>query len=281
MKLVQDWRALRHALHADYEAVSVAVQQSWEALGFSSEEHLMVDELVLSAVAQSAEALRFASPSLRGNADFIRKAVKLDGRAIHYALPELQSDRSLVLQAVQQNSWAIDCIPEELRRDPEFMLEVVSNNPAALRFAPAELREHSALKASAAAASAALPIQPARRKWDNQELAGRWRYCDDMGTDDEDFVIILSATLPRSKLEVHFLFEGQETAAKCSGQVAGDQVTIIEEEQGTRNSYIGTVEQGGLLIRGTVRCETSGRGNTFEEGSVGSFIMQRLLGKDP
>eukprot|EP00439_Symbiodinium_sp_Y106_P022997 s3764_g2.t2 len=89
------------------------------------------------------------------------------------------------------------------------------------------------------------------------------------------------ATLPRSKLEVHFLFEGQETAAKCSGQVAGDQVTIIEEEQGTRNSYIGTVEQGGLLIRGTVRCETSGRGNTFEEGSVGSFIMQRLLGKDP
>ncbi|CAJ1360762.1 unnamed protein product [Effrenium voratum] len=151
----------------------------------------------------------------------------------------------------------------ELRQDKEFLLEVLTVNPAAWRFLPADLRREPAF-----AAFQPVEVEPCSSPVDPwKELVGRWRYSDDTG-EEEDFVVEFLEAVG----SVRFLFEGQPTAAQCTCHLAQSGLRMEERQGDTVNIYEGCLEDG--CIRGSLWCESSGQGNSFQEGASGNFLLR-------
>eukprot|EP00435_Cladocopium_sp_Y103_P048650 s81_g14.t1 len=263
-KLPQDWRAIFFVEDASREAHLSAVSGCWKALEVvaPSED----SELALVAVSQSAEALRFVSPRLRDDYEFMAKAVKVDGRSLHYASSRLQADRTLLLEASKLSSWAIDCAPQALREDEDFKQEVLAVNPLARRF----------FGGYEAADSSESALQEASRQPQHQDIIGRWRYQDDVESDSSDDDFVVEFWEAEAALAVRFLLADAMTSAQCSATLEGRRLRIEEREGETLNIYEAMIGEVPTVIQGRFWCQSSGEGNSFQEGACGHFSLHRL-----
>ncbi|CAL1127208.1 unnamed protein product, partial [Cladocopium goreaui] len=222
----------------------------------------------------SAEALRFASPRLRDDYEFMAKAVELDGRSLHYASSRLQADRTLLLEATKRSSWAIDCAPQALRDDENFKEEVLAVNPLARRFFGGYKATDSSNEEITKEAS-----RPQRH-----DIIGRWRYEDDVESDDsaeDDFVVEFLEADPAdaTALSVRFLLADAMTSANCRATLEGRRLRIEEREGETLNIYEAMIDEVPTVIEGRFWCQSSGEGNSFQEGAAGCFSLYRLAEK--
>ena len=117
-----------------------AIERSYHALRFVSDELKNDREIVLAAVKQNGLALQYASEELRNDREFVLAAVKQDGWALQHASEEFKNDREFVLAAIEQNGEALQYASEELKNDREIVLAAVEQNGWAFRYASEELK---------------------------------------------------------------------------------------------------------------------------------------------
>eukprot|EP00435_Cladocopium_sp_Y103_P049414 s81_g14.t3 len=166
------------------------------------------------------------------------------------------------LSRAEQAAMSWECLRCALNEK----VQVLAVNPLARRF----------FGGYEAADSSESALQEASRQPQHQDIIGRWRYQDDVESDSSDDDFVVEFWEAEAALAVRFLLADAMTSAQCSATLEGRRLRIEEREGETLNIYEAMIGEVPTVIQGRFWCQSSGEGNSFQEGACGHFSLHRL-----